>query len=104
AQGGRPLEPRCACGASAPGQRRECCRQSVDSPDVIGHRPATPADRTQLAPQYAPAQVETRRYEGWIDAGYFTPDADGDGPAYTIVIPPPNVTGSLHIGHALDHT
>jgi valyl-tRNA synthetase len=71
---------------------------------VTGHRPATPADRTQLAPQYAPAQVETRRYEGWIDAGYFTPDADGDGPAYTIVIPPPNVTGSLHIGHALDHT
>jgi len=71
---------------------------------VTGHRPTTPAEPAQLAPQYAPAQVETRRYEGWIDAGYFTPDADGDGPAYTIVIPPPNVTGSLHIGHALDHT
>ncbi|HEY2489661.1 MAG TPA: valine--tRNA ligase [Streptosporangiaceae bacterium] len=71
---------------------------------MTGHRPTTPAEPAQLAPQYAPAQVETRRYEGWIDAGYFTPDADGDGPAYTIVIPPPNVTGSLHIGHALDHT
>jgi valyl-tRNA synthetase len=71
---------------------------------VTGHRPTTPADRTQLAPQYAPAQVETRRYEGWIDAGYFTPAAEGDAPTYTIVIPPPNVTGSLHIGHALDHT
>jgi valyl-tRNA synthetase len=71
---------------------------------VTGHRPTTPADRRQLAPQYAPAQVETRRYEGWIDAGYFTPDSGGDGPIYTIVIPPPNVTGSLHIGHALDHT
>ncbi|MGH3157862.1 MAG: valine--tRNA ligase, partial [Streptosporangiaceae bacterium] len=61
--------------------------------------------RPELAPQYSPADVETRRYEGWVDAGLFTPSAEADGrPAYTIVIPPPNVTGSLHIGHALQHT
>jgi valyl-tRNA synthetase len=61
--------------------------------------------RPELAPQYSPADVETRRYEGWVEAGLFTPRAGPDGPPpFTIVIPPPNVTGSLHIGHALDHT
>jgi valyl-tRNA synthetase len=51
-----------------------------------------------------PADVESRRYEAWVEAGYFTPDPDSTAPAFAIVIPPPNVTGSLHIGHALDHT
>src|SRR5258706_448034 len=45
-----------------------------------------------------------RRYEGWVRAGYFTADAASPAPPFTIMIPPPNVTGSLHIGHALDHT
>ncbi len=58
----------------------------------------------QLAPQYVPGEVETRRYEGWVQAGYFTADSGSQAPSYTIMIPPPNVTGSLHIGHALDHT
>ena len=62
------------------------------------------ATRRQLPPQYAPGEVETRRYEGWVEAGYFTPDPESAAPAFAIVIPPPNVTGSLHIGHALDHT
>ena len=61
-------------------------------------------DTTQLPAQYSPGEVETRRYEGWVEAGYFRADADSDAPPFTIVIPPPNVTGSLHIGHALDHT
>ena len=43
-------------------------------------------------------------YQRWVDAGYFTADATSDKPAYCIVIPPPNVTGSLHIGHAFEHT
>jgi valyl-tRNA synthetase len=64
----------------------------------------SPSPSTELPPQYSPAEVETRRYEGWVDAGLFTADAASDRPSYTIVIPPPNVTGSLHIGHALDHT
>src|SRR5215469_2407481 len=71
----------------------------VTSPDL------TSADHTaSLAPQYVPGDVETRRYQGWVDAGYFMADADSPAPSYTIMIPPPNVTGSLHIGHALDHT
>ena len=60
--------------------------------------------RRELPPQYGPAEVESRRYEGWVDAGYFTADATAAAPSFTIMIPPPNVTGSLHIGHALDHT
>jgi len=51
-----------------------------------------------------PGDVESRRYKHWEQAGYFTADAASTAPAFTIVIPPPNVTGSLHIGHALDHT
>jgi valyl-tRNA synthetase len=48
--------------------------------------------------------VEPRWYERWVQAGVFTPDPARQGPRFSIVIPPPNVTGSLHMGHALDHT
>ncbi len=61
-------------------------------------------DPVELPSQYAPAEVEGPRYERWEKAGYFAADATSEAPAYCIVIPPPNVTGSLHIGHALDHT
>ena len=47
---------------------------------------------------------ESELYRSWVDAGYFTADATSGKPAYSIVLPPPNVTGSLHMGHALDHT
>ncbi|GAA1795882.1 valine--tRNA ligase [Planosporangium flavigriseum] len=59
---------------------------------------------TALPAQYSPAQVEERLYEHWVSAGLFRADAGSDKPPFCIVIPPPNVTGSLHIGHALDHT
>jgi valyl-tRNA synthetase len=62
-----------------------------------------PLDRT-LTAQYQPGEVEQRRYERWVSAGYFRADAASDRPPFSIVIPPPNVTGSLHVGHALDHT
>jgi valyl-tRNA synthetase len=62
------------------------------------------ATDTGLPAQYAPVDVERRRYELWVDGGYFTADPTSDRPPYCIVIPPPNVTGSLHVGHALDHT
>jgi valyl-tRNA synthetase len=64
----------------------------------------TTAQRAELPRQYAPGEVETRRYRHWEQAGLFTADAESAAPAFSIVIPPPNVTGSLHIGHALDHT
>jgi valyl-tRNA synthetase len=57
-----------------------------------------------LPPNWNPAEVEGGLYERWVAAGYFTADATSDKPAYTIVIPPPNVTGSLHIGHAFEHS
>ena len=57
-----------------------------------------------LSAQYQPGEVEQRRYEQWVSAGHFRATADSDKPPFTIVIPPPNVTGSLHMGHALDHT
>ncbi len=59
-------------------------------------------DRTDVAKIYEPASVEVRLYEAWERAGAFSPS--GDGEPYCIVLPPPNVTGALHIGHALDHT
>jgi valyl-tRNA synthetase len=62
------------------------------------------AEPIELPSQYAPAEVEGPRYERWEKAGYFAADAYSTAPAYCIVIPPPNVTGSLHIGHALDHS
>jgi valyl-tRNA synthetase len=71
----------------------------LESADV-----ATGTEATKLPAQYNPGEVEARRYEAWVAAGYFRADADSAAPSFTIVIPPPNVTGSLHIGHALDHT
>ncbi|WP_424213775.1 valine--tRNA ligase [Streptomyces sp. BI20] len=64
--------------------------------------PSSPS--TELPPQYAPAEVEGALYERWVERGYFTADASSEKPPYTIVIPPPNVTGSLHLGHAFQHT
>ncbi|MFV2102677.1 valine--tRNA ligase [Micromonospora sp. LOL_024] len=61
-------------------------------------------DAPTLAGQYQPAEVEQRRYERWVADGRFRASADSDREPFTIVIPPPNVTGSLHMGHALDHT
>ncbi|HIV59334.1 MAG TPA: valine--tRNA ligase [Candidatus Stackebrandtia faecavium] len=60
--------------------------------------------RAELPPQYAPADVESRRYEQWVADGRFAAHDNSDKPSYSIVIPPPNVTGSLHLGHAMDHT
>ena len=53
---------------------------------------------------YRPAEVEARHDRLWEAGGYFKPVADPDAPPYCIVMPPPNVTGSLHMGHALDNT
>jgi valyl-tRNA synthetase len=57
-----------------------------------------------LPPVYTPGSVESRLYEQWVERGYFTADVDSDRPPYVIVLPPPNVTGQLHMGHALNHT
>jgi len=61
-------------------------------------------NRKELAATFSPAEIEAPLYKKWQEAGYFKADAKSKKPPFTIVIPPPNVTGSLHIGHALDHT
>ncbi|MFO7638889.1 MAG: valine--tRNA ligase [bacterium] len=53
--------------------------------------------------RYDPGPVEAKWYKFWEDSGFFTADAASPKPKYSIVIPPPNVTGSLHMGHALDN-
>src|SRR5918992_5391722 len=57
----------------------------------------------QLAKTYSHKEIEAKWYARWAESGAFKP-AKGDGPYFSIVIPPPNVTGSLHMGHALDHS
>ena len=53
---------------------------------------------------YDPAELEPRLYARWEASGIFHADVEDEGEPFVIVIPPPNVTGSLHIGHALDNT
>lgn len=57
-----------------------------------------------LPKSWNPGEVEADLYERWVAAGYFRADPHSSAPAYSIVLPPPNVTGTLHMGHALDHT
>src|SRR5574344_907985 len=59
---------------------------------------------TELATVYNPGEVESRIYKFWEEGGYFKADNKSKKPPYSIVIPPPNVTGVLHMGHALDGT
>ena len=58
----------------------------------------------ELAKQYDPKNVEERIYKSWLDGKYFHAKCEEGKPTYTIVIPPPNITGQLHMGHALDNT
>lgn len=58
----------------------------------------------QLEKQYDPKKVEDRLYATWIEKGYFRAKPDQNKKPYTIVMPPPNITGQLHMGHALDNT
>ena len=60
--------------------------------------------KKELPKTYAPREFEDRIYQNWCDKGYFMPDADPSKPPFSVVIPPPNVTGQLHMGHALDET
>ncbi|MBX2995124.1 MAG: valine--tRNA ligase [Bdellovibrionaceae bacterium] len=59
---------------------------------------------TQLSDRYTPQEVEDRIYQWWEQAGYFKAQDQSTKPPFAIILPPPNVTGFLHLGHALDHT
>ena len=58
----------------------------------------------ELPKTYSPSEFEDRIYSEWCEKGYFTPDVNNTNPSFSVVIPPPNVTGQLHMGHALDET
>ena len=58
----------------------------------------------ELAKAYEPQEVENRTYDFWMKGNYFHAEPDPKKKPYTIVIPPPNITGQLHMGHALDET
>lgn len=60
--------------------------------------------KIELEKTYNPKEIETRWYEIWEKSGYFAPKVDASKKPYVIVIPPPNVTGILHMGHALNNT
>ncbi|MBR6228796.1 MAG: valine--tRNA ligase [Eubacterium sp.] len=60
--------------------------------------------RKELEKTYNPKEIEDRLYEKWIEKGYFHAEVNEKKNPYTIVIPPPNITGQLHMGHALDNT
>ncbi|MCX4097440.1 valine--tRNA ligase [Nocardia sp. alder85J] len=67
--------------------------------------PENSRNRADALPKsWNPGDVEAELYEGWVAAGYFHADTSSDKPPYSIVLPPPNVTGNLHMGHAFDHT
>ncbi|MGH7850067.1 MAG: valine--tRNA ligase, partial [Thermodesulfobacteriota bacterium] len=61
-------------------------------------------NKTQMDKVYDPKKVEEKWYAYWIEKDYYKSSPSGKKPSYSIVIPPPNVTGSLHIGHALNNT
>ena len=60
--------------------------------------------RKEMAKTYDPKQVEDRIYQFWLEHDYFKAERDPAKKPFTIVIPPPNVTGQLHMGHAFDET
>lgn len=64
----------------------------------------SPDNKIDMEKAYDPNKVEEKWYADWMDKGYYKASTESDKPPFTIVIPPPNVTGSLHIGHALDYT
>ena len=60
--------------------------------------------KKELAKTYNPSGMEDAIYQSWMDKGYFHAKVNPDKKPFTIVMPPPNVTGQLHMGHALDNT
>ncbi|HFI0463363.1 TPA: valine--tRNA ligase [Streptococcus suis] len=62
------------------------------------------AMKKEMPSKYQPQAVEAGKYQAWVEKGVFKPSEDPKAPAYSIVIPPPNVTGKLHLGHAWDVT
>ena len=78
-----------------------CSNQGIENAERIADTAAAP---DEMPKTYDPSSVEERLYKKWEERGYFHSEPNPDKPPYTIVIPPPNITGQLHMGHALDET
>jgi len=59
---------------------------------------------SEIPKAYEPGRIERKWYNFWLEQGYFTPEIDPDKKPFVIIMPPPNVTGKLHLGHALTDT
>src|SRR5712692_4184607 len=105
--GGRP-DPAHGVGRGVGGARALGARVPADGARLAPHpRDAGAAMNQPEAPipdRYEPSDVEKRWYPLWEERGYFVADPAKPGKPFSIVMPPPNVTGSLHLGHALDNT
>src|SRR5512137_2519449 len=66
--------------------------------------PKTPEIEQEMPKAYEPASVEQKWYKFWLEKGYFTPKIDPKRKPFVIIMPPTNVTGELHLGHALTAT
>ena len=96
---------RCRRGCTArPGRLLDWASVSDSSSKANGSNQIGADRSAQLPAAWDPAAVEENLYQGWVDSGYFKADPASDKPPFSIVLPPPNVTGQLHMGHALDHT
>ena len=73
---------------------------------IVRQRNTSGINSMEISKTYDPKQAEEHHYPRWEARGYFAPEINRDplAPMFSIVIPPPNVTGSLHMGHALQHT
>ena len=80
----------------------ECC--SNISQKQSKNSKAVRSVSRNLAKNYDPKEFEERIYKTWEEKGMFRAEMDSEKKPYTIVMPPPNITGQLHMGHALDHT
>src|SRR5262249_17851269 len=88
-----------------PARDRNATMTSMSDPPTSERaEPAGTAPAAALPDGYDPGQAEERWYRVWEERGYFRADPFAKAKPYCIVIPPPNVTGSLHVGHALDIT
>lgn len=75
-----------------------------DSIKLRDKREKTMTQNFEMADRFTPSAVEQALYKHWEESGYFKPSEDTSKPSYSIAIPPPNVTGSLHMGHAFQQT
>jgi len=81
------------------------CRASlIFCPPTTENYPSGTMTEPTLAKTYDPKSIEANWYETWLDSGHFACTPESSAPPYTIMMPPPNVTGSLHMGHALTFT